>query len=37
MLKNALSALCLLKGGMDFNQTSTAIALEDGKELIKFW
>ena len=37
MLKNALSALYLLKGWMDFNKTCTGISLGDAKEVIRFW
>ena len=37
MLKNAISALCLLEGFMDFNQTCTDISLSDAKEAIRFW
>ena len=36
VLKNALSALCLLKGWMDFNQTCLDISLGVGQELIRF-
>ena len=37
MLKNALFALYLLKGGMDFKQSYTDISLVVGKELVRFW
>ena len=37
MLKNALFALFLLKGWMDFNQTCTDMSFGDGKELVRFW
>ena len=35
-LQNAFSALCLLKGWMDFHQTCRDISLGDAKELIIF-
>ena len=37
MLKNALFALYLLKGWMDFKQICTDKLLGNGKELIRFW
>ena len=37
MLKNALSALYLLKGWMDFNQICTDISLGNAKDLFIFW
>ena len=36
-VENALSALCLLKGWMDFNKICINISLGNGKELNKFW
>ena len=36
-LKNALSAFCLLKGLMNFNQTCTGISLRDAKYVMRFW
>ena len=36
MLKNAVSALCLLKGSVDFYESCTGISLSDAKELIRF-
>ena len=37
MLKNALYALYLLAGSLDFKQTCTDIYLGDKKEMIRFW
>ena len=36
MLKNVLSALYLLKGRTDFNQTCTDISFGDAEEVSKF-
>ena len=36
MLGNALSALCLMKGWMNFNQTCTFISVEIQKNLLDF-
>ena len=37
LLENGLSASCLLKEWIDFNQTCTSILLGHVKELIRFW
>ena len=37
MLKNALYALYLLKGLMDFYQTCIDISVGDEIELVRFW
>ena len=37
MLENDLSAPCLLKEWIDFDQTGTDILLGHGQELIRFW
>ena len=37
LVENGLSAPCLLKESVDFDQTCTAIFLGHGKELIIFW
>ena len=37
LVENGLSAPCLLKELVDFDQTCTPICLGHGKELIRFW
>ena len=36
LLKNTLSAFCLLKGLMDFKQTCVDISLGEEKEVLRF-
>ena len=37
LVENGLSAPCLLKEQVDFNQICTSIFLGHGKDLIRFW